>query len=198
MPTLTIRAEFTADRWQTGTLKLVDETGKTIAGPFNALGKSSNDIAEEKNNKARNPLLPYGDTPTGTYLVTRIAKSGPQTKYPAYNYGPDHIIALDPQSGDALTAKGNGRTGLLIHSGGAGAQGRLRATHGCIRLSNGDMATLLSAIRAASNNATAFRCEAVNIGVTVGEEIDDDAGPGMQDPPLGIDALMAPLPLPWP
>lgn len=197
MPDVTIKIDFTADRWQTGTLSLVDKNGATLAGPFRTLGKADNANAAAKGNPTRNPLRRWGDTPTGTYRVVRLQSSGPGTNYPAYNYGPDAVIVLDPLSGDALTAKQNGRTGLLIHGGAPGENGRLRATHGCIRLSNADMAALLLALRAASNNATQFRCEAIDVSVTVGEPSDDTAGPDMSDPPPGIDDLIAPLPFPW-
>ena len=44
----------------------------TIAGPFRALGKSSNIPAQQHNNPNRNPELPYGGTPEGTYAVSGI------------------------------------------------------------------------------------------------------------------------------
>lgn len=197
MPTLTIRVDFTADRWQTGTLRLVDEHGATLAGPFRALGKSDGGVATANYNPSRDSRRRYGDTPTGGYRVAGIRASGAGTGLPASSYGPEAVIVLDPQSGDALTAKQNGRTGLLIHSGDPGAGGRLRATHGCIRLSNADMALLLKALREASDNASQFRCEALDLSVTVGDPIDDTASPGMADPPPGIDSMLTPIPLPW-
>ncbi len=198
MSTLTIKVEFTADRTQTGTLRLVNAANATVEGPFRALGKADNATAAANGNPSRNPLRRYGDTPNGAYRVVRLAPSGPGTSYPANSYGTAGLIVLDPQSGDALTAKQNGRTGLLIHGGAAGTGGRLRATHGCIRLSNADMAALVQAIRAASNSATQLRCEALDLSVTVGDPADDDAGAGMSDPPPGIEGLLAPVPLPWP
>jgi len=192
----TIKVQFPTDRWQTGTVALVNAQGKTAAGPFKSLGKASNAAAAAHLNPARDPLQPFGDTPTGGYRVVQTIATGAGTNYPAYNYGASGAIVLDPVSGDAVTAKANGRRGLLIHGGAPGTGGRLRATHGCIRLSDGDMAALIAAIGTATTNPIARRCEAITLSVIVGDPADDTAGPGMDDPPPGIDDLLNSPPLP--
>jgi hypothetical protein len=52
-----------------------------------------------------------------------------------HTYGAFPSLLLDPQSGEALIAKQNGREGLMIHGGAPSSTGGLRPTHGCIRLS---------------------------------------------------------------
>jgi hypothetical protein len=56
-------------------------------------------------------------------------------KQPSHSYGAAFLL-LDPQSGDALSAKMLGRTGLGIHGGDLAPDGALRATEGCLRTTN--------------------------------------------------------------
>jgi hypothetical protein len=112
---------------------ILKEDDAIIGGPWKCLGKSDNLRAARANNPTRDPLRIKGDTPLGTYHTRGVS--------PANIIGiGDRWIALDPVSGDALTAKMNGRRGLGIH-GGRGND-RLVPTEGCVRLFNIDFLTL--------------------------------------------------------
>ena len=124
--------------------------------------------------------------------MPRIEDTGDGTVYSKRSYGPHAAIVLNPTSGDALTAKNRGRTGLLIHSGAPGASGKLRATHGCIRLSDEDMASLLQAIDQAGDDEKQLICKAVRISVVVGKPVDEGAGNDESDPPPNILDLLIP------
>ncbi|MGI3902908.1 MAG: L,D-transpeptidase family protein [Janthinobacterium lividum] len=157
--TLNIVVELPSERDKTGVLSLKNSSGKTLAGPFPAYGRSDNKAASRHGNTGRDPTHLFGDTPTGTYAVPRAVATGSGTAYIPHSYGPNGALVLKPVSGQALAAAANGRTGLLIHSGDPGQQGRLRATNGCVRLSNADMAALMSAIAKAGENPTFNRCD---------------------------------------
>jgi len=192
---LVIRAEFSSDRDQTGTLVLEDSAGQKLAGPFLAYGRSDSGVAAIHNNPTRDPTLKYGDTPTGTFSVPRAIATGDGTTYASHSYGPNGALVLQPTAGDALVASQNGRIGLLIHSGDPGSNNKLRATHGCVRLSNSDMAALMQAISKAGENATFNRCEVTRIDASIGPPGDPNAGEDAGDPPPGISGLLSPGPI---
>lgn len=132
-----IMVNLYADRKQLGTLKMYNDSGALVFGPKQALGRSEYDTNWSQIN---------GNTPTGVYTAT-IAGPMSQTTANIRTYGPSKYIAMDPVSGNALIAKQNGRTGLWIHGGAAADAGAtsypLRPTHGCVRLSNDDQASLI-------------------------------------------------------
>jgi hypothetical protein len=99
---------------------------------------------------------------------------------------------LRPTGGQALTSATNGRVGLLIHGGAPGTGGRLRATHGCIRLSDKDQAGLMAAIAAAGQDARFNRCELVQLAASIGPPGDPESGDDAGDPPPGIQELLNP------
>lgn len=87
-----------------------------------------------------------GNTPTGTYDGSVFVST---KDFPQDSYGPWGAVRLTPTSGNALTAERVfGRTGLLIHGGDLSRPGywrganQLRATYGCLRVSNDDMLRL--------------------------------------------------------
>ena len=100
------------------------------------LGQSDKLAATKHGNPDRDPLKPYGNTPTGIYNGT-VTVAGANTR----SYGPNKRILLTPVSGDALLAKT--RWGLMIHGGDTKPNGDLRVTHGCIRVSNESMEVLI-------------------------------------------------------
>jgi len=123
---------------------MVVDGANVLAGPFDCLGKSDNQAAKQRGNPTRNPLFSYGDTPTGDYRGYVNHLEPTQTN--DNTYGPNGIISLDPQSGDALKAKKNGRFGLLIHGGRLRDSIHLRPTFGCVRVSDESMRKILQAI----------------------------------------------------
>lgn len=140
-----MRIEITLprDRTQPGRLVVFGPNG-TQLGSFPALGKADNQEAARRGNPTRNPLRPFGDTPTGTWSA-KVGKVMPDTS----TYGLHPVIYLWPTGGDALTSHSplNRRTGIWLHGGSLGAAGQLRPTYGCIRVHDGTMARLHGWIR---------------------------------------------------
>jgi hypothetical protein len=167
-------------RNHTGMLRLEDTNGRLILGPVPVAGRSSDARAEQHGNPRRDPLLRYGDTPTGTYRATRILKSGEGTLYEHHAYGPHGVIVLEAVSGDAALADAAGRHRLFIEGGDIGRRGNIRSTTGALRLTNTHQAALLAAL----GDATGFLCHCVedpSIGATSMVDVDD--GCVEADPP---------------
>ncbi len=141
-----IKIDLLKNRMQLGTITVFDSAGTILTGPFEALGKADNAAATARGNDTRNPVRSYGDTPTGKYrgFLNQLARTPINDR----TYGPQAIITLDPISGQAKTAKENGRFGLLIHGGDLNTSGRLRPTFGCVRVANSSMVSILASIPA--------------------------------------------------
>lgn len=133
-----IKIELLPDRTKVGCLTLFSDNGNPICGPFPALGLADDAVALSHHNPNRDSLLPYGDTPLGTYNFSLV-----KSLTPRHAYGPHGAIAIKPLGGPALIAQRNFRSGLLIHSGDAGPRYTLRPTHGAIRLFDADMELLM-------------------------------------------------------
>jgi len=194
MPSIDV--QLPTDRTKLGTVRLIGDDGTVIAGPFNAYGKADGGTAAANGNASRNPLFPFGDTPTGGYAVPGLEATGDGTGRSTHSYGPNGAIRLNPTSGDALTAAGLGRQYLLIHGGDLNANNRLRPTNGCIRLSNDDMAALLNAIAVESQiTAPPNTCAVDPVDVFVSDGGTDD-GYDEGDPPPPASPIPIPKPLP--
>lgn len=139
----TIEVALSRTRQFPGTLVLKDEDGLTLFGPVPCLGRADGFSAAEHDNAARDQLRPYGDTPTGQYQCT-VEPAAPSDPGDLRSYGPHRRILLTPVAGVALEAAKQ-RSGLMIHGGAPASGGGLRPTHGCLRLSNENMAALLAA-----------------------------------------------------
>lgn len=190
-----IEVGLPTDRTLPGNIRLVDDNGNVLAGPFLAYGKADGQTATNHGNPTRNPTQPFGDTPLGAYTVGGIRPSGPGTPYNSTSYGNQGVVAMTPTGGQAATAAANGRTGLLIHGGDLGPNGGLRPTNGCVRVSNRTMGRLIQAI---SQFGAPNRCEMnPQIGIVIVDEnfsVDIDTGEELGDPP----PVAAPAPLPGP
>lgn len=136
METVEIWIEVTSDRTKPGTLSVYRGIER-IAGPFRCLAKSDNTAAAQAGNPTRDPLKRMGDAPLGRSSLTLCAPGTPER-----SYGPGKRYLLTGATGDALTAKKNGRQGIMIHGGALNANGSLRPTHGCIRVDDSTMAIL--------------------------------------------------------
>ncbi len=143
------------NRWKPGTASLevtspliwgIPGPTFTLAGPFEVYGKADNSTAIRNRNPTRDPRYPFGDTPLGGYQAYFVP-TGRGTKYCVKKYGPSGALVLEPMSGNARKAAENGRLGLMIHGGDLSAAGKLRATNGCIRISNEDMEALQVALK---------------------------------------------------
>jgi hypothetical protein len=118
----------------TGRMTVADEAGNILAVvPFLAL--SDNARAAQEGNPTRDPLKPYGDTPTGVWAVQQ---GTPQLN--VRTYGPYAPLILSPLSGQAVLAYADGkRSGIWVHSGDLSTTGHLRPTYGCIRVHNSSL-----------------------------------------------------------
>lgn len=191
-----VKIQLPTDRKKTGMLTLVDATtGLTLFGPAPVLGRAARNTAAARGNAAADPLRPFGDTPTGTYNVNNIVKNGAGTTRPVLQYGESGSIVLDPSAGDALTAKNNGRTGILIHAGrhansSVVAPNALKPTNGCIRMRDWDLNLLIDAIK---NNAILFPGKVtVEIGGPGGPQGDIDETVDDGDPPPMLGPIILP------
>jgi hypothetical protein len=192
MPKIVV--ELSSDRNVDGSIRLEDDTGHVLAGPFPAKGKADQKTASDPSkrkvvadrslspNPQRDPTQSYGDTPLGTYRLKGVRVTGSGTKYSADSYGTEGLIALEPTSGQALEAKNNGRVGLAIHGGKPSVSGGLRPTNGCIRVSNENMKDLIIALE---NVPNIVECNCVDIQVSLPStgQVDPDEGYDEGDPP---------------
>jgi hypothetical protein len=189
--------EFPDDRAQAGILRLVNENDQTVAGPFMACGKADDATAAMKGNLNRSSTLPFGDTPLGDYQVEGVVPTGSGTNYEAGSYGANGAIWLTPASGEAMLAARAGRTGLMIHGGELSANGGLRPANGCVRLSNEDMQSLLTAIAKLSMTEESPDSCTIKMAIGwggVGVEIGKEEGYSEADPPPVASISLSPMP----
>ena len=111
-------------------------------------------------NPTEDPLRAFGDHPVGLYLVIAVRWS--TTESERQKYGPVRL-RLDPLAGDALKAKRNGRDGLCIHGGPLAADGRLRATNGCLRTDDETAIALAKAVERElhAERSVGYACEEI-------------------------------------
>jgi L,D-transpeptidase catalytic domain len=145
-----IKITLPFNRESAGQLTVETSTGFKLFGPIPVLGLADRKSARDNGNPSRNPLLKFGNTPTGQYrseIYSSYARrpngmtyADTKTGTGLLTYGTQGIIVLTPTGGQALEASKE-RSGLLIHAGDL-RDGRMRPTHGCIRVSPADMAQL--------------------------------------------------------
>lgn len=134
-----------------GTLKVYDASGKLVLSPVKALGRGTN--LPSNQNDHTNQLMRNADTPSG---VAKCRVIGPGSSL--ISYGPtDRVYLYEGISGNFLDAQKAGRSEILIHGGKARSTPTdkwypLHPTHGCIRLSNDDMISLIKILRACGPN----------------------------------------------
>lgn len=160
---MNIIVRLPANRELLGALDLTYENGEVLLGPLDCLARSDSSYATACGNPSRNPLLKGGDLPTGKWLGTPKRFTPPVTESVNHSYGPYGYIALSAMEGDCLEAQANGRSGLWIHSGDLNPTYTwhgMRPTHGCLRLSNNDMFSLLRII--GENQVNVEVCDSTN------------------------------------
>ena len=130
------------DRTHPGTMVMLDgepeEGGLRLGGPWPVVGMADIAMAAAQGNDVRNSLLPFGDTPTGTYQVLDILPARTD-EMGIQLFGTERILRLRPVSGDAGRADANGRTSLLLHGGPEGTP-----TDGSLRVPDAAMRELLA------------------------------------------------------
>lgn len=151
------------NRNSTGWLR-VERDGVPLC-EFRVLGRGSRGPGDTS-------LLIQGNTPTGEYRGSFEETMNRSVK----SYGPWGAVRLKPVSGEAVLAEDIfGRRGLLIHGGSLGGPGywrgkaSLRATYGCLRLSNGDMQSLRRIIEAEQYDEKRKICREPDIEISVNE-----------------------------
>ena len=156
-----IRSVLPHDRMRAGTIDIVNDAGDVIFGPVAARGKADGQIAAAHGNPTRDPKHEDGDHPAGTYRVVHVERD----KSPAHSFGPFFLL-LDPTSGDALIAKTNDRKGLAIHGGDPVADGSLRATEGCLRVSNATVVSIAGLVQPelAAGRPVIYECADLTTG----------------------------------
>lgn len=147
----TITVTLHKDRYRLGNLVIPQPASDPLPiGPIvlcPCLGISDNSQAIAHHNPTRNPLLPFGDTPTGVYHGTVIPPGDVD------GYGVHERIFLTPVSGDGLVAEQapNNRSGLLIHGGKLNPAytwwDGLRPTYGCVRVPDDGMGRILAVVK---------------------------------------------------
>ena len=126
-----------AGRATVGRGVLLGERGQAeVLGPFRVLGTASESAASRNGNPGRDWRKPFGDTPTGSYLVAGALPPSAKRR------GLVGALILAPASGNAVAALAAGRTRFLLH-GGALEDDCLRATYGGLRIADQDLAVLV-------------------------------------------------------
>src|SRR2546423_11826065 len=104
-PMSLLRIRVSADRDRCGAIDLVDGAGRCVLGAFAVAARASDAAAVHGDNPRRLRTHRFGDTPTGRFRITAIARTGSGTPYPANRYGPGDIVVLEPILGEALLAE---------------------------------------------------------------------------------------------
>jgi GH24 family phage-related lysozyme (muramidase) len=130
-----------------GVVRLEEEGGRLVAGPFAVCGRADRKTAGRHGNPSGHALLPFGDTPLGRYKVAGIQPTGHKTSLAAERFGPHGVVVLTPTAGEAALADANGRFYIIIQGGKLGPGRRLRPTCGSLRMHDKDQKSLVRALR---------------------------------------------------
>ncbi len=128
-----------------GRAAFLGEDGARLLGPFRILATASQRVARRHGNAACDPLLPFGNPPSGSYVVAGSFPPGLPHRRPV-RFGRLGGFWLHPVGGLALEAGANGREALMLHGGPLDRRGRLRPTRGGLRVADADLAALIAAI----------------------------------------------------
>ncbi len=138
--TCTLTVFLPKDRVKMGWFNLLaSDDHLLLTGP--ARGKADNKRAIKAGNPTRDPIKPYGDTPSGEFHACGpVLFSQPHARLGV------GWIPLRGKSGDALKAETEGgREGLGLHAG--RGDDMLMATYGCIRVTDTDFDLIDKLIR---------------------------------------------------
>jgi hypothetical protein len=137
-------------RRRAGRALLLGGDGRTWLGPVRVLATASSWRASRHGNPDRDWHRPFGDTPTGSYVVGGSLPPGvmPSSLSKRSRFGMLGALVLDPAAGNALEAAKRGRTRFLLHGGPSDAEGRLRPTFGGLRVADKDLRDTFRAVNA--------------------------------------------------
>jgi|HubBroStandDraft_6_1064221.scaffolds.fasta_scaffold01118_4 hypothetical protein len=130
-----------------GLLRLEDQNGRLVTGPFAVCGRADGEAAARHGNSPRHTLLPFGDTPLGRYRIAGILPTRGRPNLPGERFGPYGVVVLKPIAGDAALADANGRFHIVIQGGKLGPGRRLRPTNGSLRVADQDLKKLVHWLR---------------------------------------------------
>jgi hypothetical protein len=159
-----ITIQLGANRDRTGYLSVCDDLGGVLAGPFPVSARAADSIASENGNPTREPVLPFGDPPTGRYKVVDAIPTGQGTPYRGDLYGDEGAIVLAPVSGVAALADACGRFQILIHGGRPSDDGRLRMSSGNFRVFDHDLKSLIDAVKSGAGISIVECEESLDLG----------------------------------
>ena len=130
-------AALTKDRQAEGQFWVEGDDG-VVFGPVRCRGEADSGNAAKFKNILEDPTRVAGDHPFGVCRVVDIVTIQPADTKGGRTYGP-FFVRLHPVSGEAWTARQQGREGIGLHGGDLGPAGELRATFGCLRLDNASL-----------------------------------------------------------
>jgi hypothetical protein len=151
------------DRFRPGHF-FVLEGDSYVLGPEWCRGEADDAGAVAHGKPAEDPPRSHGgDHPEGLYRVLEVLEVCGADRE---RFGP-FFIRLEPLDGEALRAKEAGRSGFGIHGGKPGQKGtpnQLRATYGCLRVSNGVVAVLAGMLKGhlAADRLVRYECRVID------------------------------------
>lgn len=142
----TLKLTVPPGREACGSIVVLGRDGKEmLASPIMVAARADDALARRNGNPARDVMRPYGDPACGTYLLVAIDRlegaPGPLRE----ELGGCQLL-FEPSEGDAAKAEAAGRLLLALHGGRPGADDRIRAGAGGLRVRDRDLEALLRAL----------------------------------------------------
>ena len=168
-----------------GSLVAFDEQGKDLlGGSIPVAARADEALARRHGNPARDVMRPFGDPACGTYLLVATDRLAGAPEALRDEIGECQLL-FEPSEGDAARAESGGRLLLALHGGRIGADNRLRATAGGLRVRGHDLEMLLRVLSGEEEWRLELREEVPKMLAT--ELSDEPAGAGI-DPPVPFSA----------
>ncbi len=168
-----------------GALRALDPDGKDLlGGSISIAARADEALAQRHGNPARDVLRPYGDPACGTYLLIAVDRLAGAPEALREEIGECQLL-FEPSEGDAARAESGGRLMLALHGGRLGADLRLRASAGGLRVSGGDLETLLRVLPGQDEWRLEVREESPRM---LSPQISGEPAGAAVDPPIAFSA----------
>ena len=168
-----------------GALLALDADGRDLlGGPISVAARADEALARGHDNPARDVLRPYGDPACGTYLLIAIDRLAGAPEALRDEIGECQLL-FEPSEGDAARAESSGRLMLALHGGHLGADNRLRASAGGLRVSGHDLETVLRVLSGQDQWRLELREEAPKM---LTPQMSDEPAGAAVDPPIPFSA----------
>src|SRR5258706_14343963 len=168
-----------------GALRALDPDGKDLlGGSISIAARADEALAQRHGNPARDVLRPYGDPACGTYLLIAVDRLAGAPEALRDEIGECQLL-FEPSEGDAARAESGGRPMLALHGGRLGADLRLRASAGGLRVSGGDLETLLRVLPGQDEWRLEVREESPRM---LSPQISGEPAGAAVDPPIAFSA----------